>query len=135
MYPTFCLLQDIQTGNIIGRGTEHDGLYYVDVVARHGTVALAHGMLEREAWLWHCRLGHPSVGYLKLLFPKVFKDSNNFSCETCLLAKSHRQIFRPNNTRSDTVFSLVHSDVWGPHPPQPQILSVIFCYLLMIALV
>ncbi|KAB2628036.1 hypothetical protein D8674_032831 [Pyrus ussuriensis x Pyrus communis] len=32
MYPSFCLLQDIQTKEIIGRGTKREGLYYVDDV-------------------------------------------------------------------------------------------------------
>nr|GEV85925.1 hypothetical protein [Tanacetum cinerariifolium] len=54
---------DIRTGRIIGRGTERDGLYYVDEVVQSGTVMLAHGTIEREAWLWHRRLGHPSYYY------------------------------------------------------------------------
>ncbi|KAB2617029.1 hypothetical protein D8674_012898 [Pyrus ussuriensis x Pyrus communis] len=33
MFPTFCLLQDIQTRAIIGRGTKRRGLYYVEDVA------------------------------------------------------------------------------------------------------
>ncbi|KAJ0615698.1 putative RNA-directed DNA polymerase [Helianthus annuus] len=102
------------TGMIIGRGTERQGLYYVDEVTQHGTVMLAHGTPSREAWLWHRRLGHPSTGYLHLLFPKLFPSSNVLSCETCVLAKSHRQTFKPNNTRVNLPFSLIHSDVWGP---------------------
>ncbi|XP_022028390.1 uncharacterized protein LOC110929538 [Helianthus annuus] len=62
MHPTFCLLLDIRTGVIIGRGTDRQGLYYVDEVARQGTVILAHGTENREAWIWHRRLGHPSNG-------------------------------------------------------------------------
>nr|GEU69113.1 putative reverse transcriptase, RNA-dependent DNA polymerase [Tanacetum cinerariifolium] len=52
------------TGRIIGRGThthrerEREGLYYVDEVTTSGTVMLAHGTSEREAWLWHRRLRH-----------------------------------------------------------------------------
>ena len=30
MYPTFCLLQDILTKKIIGRGTKKGGLYYME---------------------------------------------------------------------------------------------------------
>nr|GEW57751.1 putative Gag-polypeptide of LTR copia-type [Tanacetum cinerariifolium] len=64
----------IRTGAIIGRGTERQGLYYVDEVAQNGTVLLSHGTKEREAWLWHKRLGHPSTGYLHMLFPKTAKE-------------------------------------------------------------
>ncbi|GKE68076.1 putative ribonuclease H-like domain-containing protein, partial [Tanacetum coccineum] len=46
-------------GAIIGRGTERQGLYYVDELTASGTVMLALGTSERETWLWHRRLGHP----------------------------------------------------------------------------
>ncbi|XP_076888069.1 uncharacterized protein LOC143538382 [Bidens hawaiensis] len=116
MQPTFCILQDIRTGTIIGRGTERQGLYYVDEVTQSGTVMLSHGTAEREAWLWHRRLGHPSTSYLHALFPKLFPSNCKSHCETCVLAKSHRKTFKPNNTRADLPFSLIHSDVWGPAP-------------------
>nr|GEZ83154.1 ribonuclease H-like domain-containing protein [Tanacetum cinerariifolium] len=50
----------IKTRWIIGRGTEREGLYYVDKMSTSGTVMLAHGTSEREAWLWQRRPGHPS---------------------------------------------------------------------------
>ncbi|KAJ0598803.1 putative RNA-directed DNA polymerase [Helianthus annuus] len=107
-------LDDIRTGAIIGRGTERQGLYYVEEVTQHGTVMLAHGTPNREAWLWHRRLGHPSIGYLHLLFPKLFSSNESLNCETCILAKSHRHSYKLNNTRVGLPFSLIHSDVWGP---------------------
>ncbi|XP_071740340.1 uncharacterized protein [Rutidosis leptorrhynchoides] len=116
LHPTFCILQDIRTGVIIGRGTERGGLYYVDEVTQQGTVTLAHGTPTREAWLWHRRLGHPSAGYLHVLFPSLFPSNVNLKCETCILAKSHRSTFKPSNTRKEVPFALVHSDVWGPAP-------------------
>ena len=99
MHPTFCIVQDIRTGMIIGRGTERSGLYYVEEVTQPGNVMLAHGTANREAWLWHRRLGHPSIGYLHLLFPKLFPSNNTLNCETCVLAKSHRHTYPLNNTR------------------------------------
>nr|GEW06654.1 putative ribonuclease H-like domain-containing protein [Tanacetum cinerariifolium] len=48
MYPTFCLLQDIRTGQIIGRGTKNQGLYYVDEVTQSGTMMLAHGRQKQR---------------------------------------------------------------------------------------
>ncbi|CAA0818853.1 cysteine-rich RLK (RECEPTOR-like protein kinase) 8 [Striga hermonthica] len=78
MAPTFCLLQDIRTGTLIGCGIERDGLYYVEEVTQPGVAALAHGSSERQAWLWHRRLGHPSVGYLRSLFPHVFPTFDLF---------------------------------------------------------
>ncbi|XP_071718218.1 uncharacterized protein [Rutidosis leptorrhynchoides] len=44
---------DIRTGKIVGRGTERDGLYYVDEVTQDGTTMLAHGTPNRQAWLCH----------------------------------------------------------------------------------
>ncbi|GJZ75488.1 hypothetical protein Tco_0639953 [Tanacetum coccineum] len=49
MQPTFCILQDIRTGAIIGRGTEIKGLYYVDEVTQNGAVMLSYETAEREA--------------------------------------------------------------------------------------
>ncbi|KAJ0476973.1 putative RNA-directed DNA polymerase [Helianthus annuus] len=110
------IIRDIRTGVIIGRGTDRQGLYYVDEVAQQGTVMLAQGTENWEAWLWHRRLGHPSVGYSRLLFPKLFHSNGKIDCETCFRAKSHRQPFKPSNTKVDLPFSLIHSDVWGPAP-------------------
>ena len=99
MQPHICLLQDIRTGEIIGRGTERDGLYYVDEIAQKGTVMLTHGSADRKAWLWHRRLGHPSTGYLKLLFPDIVPKHDMY-CETCFLSKGHRNSYPLNNTQS-----------------------------------
>ncbi|CAH1453527.1 unnamed protein product [Lactuca virosa] len=104
MHPTFCILQDIRTGKIIGCGTEQQGLYYVDEVTRQGTVMLAHGSTDREAWLWHRRLGHSSSGYLHHLFPELFPTNKVLNCETCFLAKSHRHTYKSNDTKVDFPF-------------------------------
>ncbi|GKD49928.1 putative ribonuclease H-like domain-containing protein, partial [Tanacetum coccineum] len=88
------LLLVIRKGVIIGRGTEKHGLYYMDEVARNGTVLLSHGTAEREAWLWHRRLGHPSTSYLHVLFP------NLFSLNLLLCLPPQRSGERENDTLS-----------------------------------
>ncbi|CAL8995957.1 unnamed protein product, partial [Prunus brigantina] len=71
---------------------------------------------KQQIWLWHRRLGHPSFGYLKRLFPSLFRscDESSFKCETCILAKSHRTVFPLSDSKAAKPFDLVHSDVWGP---------------------
>ncbi|XP_071687201.1 uncharacterized protein [Rutidosis leptorrhynchoides] len=103
-----------QNGEIIGRGTECDGLYYVDEVTQDSNVLLAHGTPDRQAWLWHRRLGHPSSSYLSILFPNLFSSNKTLQCETCILAKSHQNSYKTSNTKTERPFALVHSDVWGP---------------------
>ncbi|CAL2238911.1 unnamed protein product [Prunus armeniaca] len=60
--------------------------------------------------------GHPSFGYLKRLFPSLFRscDESSFKCETCILAKSHRTVFPLSDSKAAKPFNLVHYDVWGP---------------------
>ena len=78
---------------------------------------LAHGTMTRQLWSWHRRLGHPSFGYLKILFPSLFSNNTkSIKCKTCIQEKNHRVTFPLNNNRVNSVFSLVHSDVWGPTP-------------------
>ena len=93
MYPSFCLFQDILTKEVIGRGTKREGLYFMDDF----NFAIANTEIqtsdkERQVWLWHRRLGHPSFRHLKHLFPSLFSNlhDSNFRCETCIQAKSHR---------------------------------------------
>jgi len=115
IFSNFCILQDILTKEIIGCSTEREGLYYVDEVIQKGHVMLAHGTVIRQLWLCHRRLGHPSFGYLKILFPSLFTSNTKpIKCETCIRAKNHKVTFPLNNNRVNSAFSLVHSDVWGP---------------------
>jgi hypothetical protein len=120
MYPTFCLIQDILTKEIIRRGTKRGGLYYVEDFSMGRTHHMQHsvGIKEKEIWLWHYRLGHPSFTYMKHLFPELFSQVQHFDfqCETCTLAKSHRVTYPGHLNKKDTLFSLIHSDVWGPSP-------------------
>ena len=71
---------------------------------------------ERQIWLWHHRLGHPSFGYLKHLLLDLFSNTThlNFKCDTCILAKSHRASYPLSMNKSMIPFYLIHYDAWGP---------------------
>ncbi|CAL8156129.1 unnamed protein product [Prunus armeniaca] len=120
MYPFFCLLQDIQTKEIIRRGTKREGLYYVDdvVPGRANAVQASRTSHLQEVWLLHCRLGHVSFSYLRHMLPSKFHEINesDLHCEVCILAKSHRASFPSSKNKSLLPFELVHLDVWGPSP-------------------
>lgn len=120
MYSTFCLLQDILIKEIIGRGTKKGGLYYVDDFSSGRANHMHHTVSnkERQIWLWHHRLGHPSFEYLKHLLSGLFSNVShlNFKCDTCILAKIHRVSYPLSMNKNVIPFDLIHSDVWGSSP-------------------
>ena len=106
-------MQDAQTGTIIGRGIERGGLYYVDETTQQSKAMLTSGSPAHQLWTWHRRLGHPSLPYLKHLFPSLKNTVMSLDYESFVLAKSHKHSYLPSLTRSTSPFSLIHSDVWG----------------------
>ena len=92
MKPRCCIVQDAQTGKIIGRGIKRGGLYYLEEETQKGKAVLVRGSEERQLWTWHRRLGHPSVGYLEKLFP-------NFVGLKTELSVKHVFLRRAINTR------------------------------------
>lgn len=120
IYPHFCLLQDILTKEIIGRGTKKVGLYYMDDFSTGKANQMQHssGAKHKQISLWHRRLGHPSFSYLKHLLPYLFSGLHvsELKCDTCILTKIHRVSYPSSSNESDTPFALIHSDVWGPSP-------------------
>ncbi|KAB2607811.1 hypothetical protein D8674_010979 [Pyrus ussuriensis x Pyrus communis] len=91
MFPTFCLLQDIQTRAIIGCGTKRRGLYYVDdVSASHCNDCIlaktesSSGLSSREC----SRFDAPNLG--------LCRESNNL-CEPNLgLCRESSNLCEPN---------------------------------------
>ncbi|RVW95925.1 putative mitochondrial protein [Vitis vinifera] len=108
----FNLISDLMTKRTFGKGHVFDGLYILDewvprLVACVSNVSLV------EA---HCRLGHPSLPVLKKLCLQ-FDNLTSLDCESCHFAKHHRSSLGPRiNKRAESLFELVHSDVWGPCP-------------------
>lgn len=78
--------------------------------------ACAASTSENDTLVWHRRLGHLNVQYMKQMqvCAKV-KDEDIANCEACILAKMKRTPFPSVNSRqSSAILELIHSDVCGP---------------------
>jgi transposase InsO family protein len=55
---------------------------------------------------------------MRKLLPNLFLGigDENFVCETCIKAKSHRTTYHLSTNKCFDPFDLVHTDVWGPSP-------------------
>lgn len=66
----------------------------------------------------HLRLGHVGQqGLLELCKQGLLgkkKPDDLFFCETCVLAKQHRQKFPKGIHRAKTRLEYIHADLWGP---------------------
>ncbi|KAI0489219.1 hypothetical protein KFK09_029061 [Dendrobium nobile] len=113
------VIKDLQDNRPFLRGQMHNGLYTI----RHSPIERpeVHLANNTSANLWHSRLGHPHQGVLpnlRQLLSNGADISGQLSCTSCNLAKSHKLKFNTNSTSSTSIFSLIHSDVWGPAPAQ-----------------
>ena len=113
LFPTFCVLQDLATGKMIGLGKQRGGLYYMSPISQ---APISH-QVSHSSNLWHLRLGHPSPSRLKLASSLL--SSNNVSyhnnCNVCPMAKQTRLPFPLSSISTHAPFDLLHCDLWGPH--------------------
>ncbi|OXU18496.1 hypothetical protein TSAR_013668 [Trichomalopsis sarcophagae] len=78
---------------------------------------------QNEAMLWHIRLGHASLNYLKMLQKKekilkhVKFDESIRDCEECILSKMEKLPFKQNKSRAERPLQIIHSDLMGPIKP------------------
>ncbi|KAI5353010.1 hypothetical protein L3X38_005902 [Prunus dulcis] len=111
---------DTHTKEILGRGTKRERLYYVVDFSPGMANSVTHSFdsKQKQIWLWHSRLGHPFFSYMKHPIQDLFsgfKDSD-FTCDTCILAKSRSVPYQLSTNMYTTSFTLIHFDVWGPSP-------------------
>ena len=101
-------MHDRSTGQTIRTGHESEGLYYLT-----SSNSLYHAPLQISQILIHKRLGHPSLSKLQNMVPSL-SSLSTLDCESCQLGKHTRATFsRSTEGRSESIFSLVHSDIWG----------------------
>ena len=69
--------------------------------------------------LWHSRLGHASSSRVQQLASRGllgFVSKDNFDFTSCQLGKQPVLSFNNSESISNSIFELIHSDVWGPSP-------------------
>ena len=112
LFPDYCLIQDLLTKRIIGRGRESRGLYIIETEVPK-FIACSGVFIPFELYY---RLAHSSLPLLKKLYPQ-FSSLSSLNCESCQYAKLYRVHLSPRvNNRASAPFELVHYDVWGPCP-------------------
>ena len=132
-YPTFFLVKDQQTKQLLLQGHLERGLYKLaqpttltssSVSSSPSTQffpappAQAFLSQQNQVVLWHNRLGHPAPKVVHQVLQSCnlkFSNSEHI-CSSCQLAKSHRFPFVLSESRAMKPFDLVYSDLWGPSP-------------------
>ncbi|RVW71923.1 Retrovirus-related Pol polyprotein from transposon TNT 1-94 [Vitis vinifera] len=111
--------QELGTGPRVGRMFPMNNLHFPPVAPVSVAAAAAAVSSLPSLALWHSRLGHaPSSRVQQLvsrgLLGSVSKD--NFDCTSCQLGKQPALPFNNSESISNSIFELIHSDVWGPSP-------------------
>ena len=102
-------MQDRSTGQTIRKRHEPQGLYYLT-----SSNSLTACSVTDSPDLIHKTLGHPSLFKLQKMVPNL-SSLSTLDCESCQLGKHTRATFsRSTEGRSECIFSLVHSYIWGP---------------------
>ncbi|CAL1372799.1 unnamed protein product [Linum trigynum] len=111
-----CIIQDLHSRSVIGRGILRDGLYYLKILSSQEQFAFtADGKRSVSEDVWHNRLGHPSssqFAQLSRLFSSV-PSSVKGPCHSCFRAKQTRIPFPTSSIKTSDCFELIHVDIWG----------------------
>ena len=117
-----CIVQDPRTGQELGTGPRVRRMFLVDnlhlpPVAPVFVAAAVSSLLSLA--LWHSRIGHSSFSRVQQLASRGLLGSvskDNFVCTSCQLGKQLALHFNNSESISNSIFELIHSDVWGPSP-------------------
>ncbi|WVZ92385.1 hypothetical protein U9M48_038456 [Paspalum notatum var. saurae] len=107
--------EELGTGRILGTGTMHNGLYYLDEGSDE--IAFATKIPPcQELLLLRRRLGHPSFAIMSCNYPSLFSacPRESLICDACEFAKHTRVSYPSLGLRSNKPFDVIHSDVLGP---------------------
>ncbi|XP_016737942.1 uncharacterized protein [Gossypium hirsutum] len=120
-HPSYCVIKDIQTREILLLGQVRDGLYHFSVSSSSlipfvNSAALQYCSPNTDVFsLWHKRLGHPVDTIVKNVLASCQISCNKSHitsvCVACQQGKSHKLPFSRSNTKYVDLFELVVSDL------------------------
>lgn len=115
-----CKIYDVRN-DLIATASLKDNMYKLNVTEHQETMLMT--TVSSDLDLWHRRLGHMNVDYMKKLqgmaeessFSKLkFAGCENKTCIVCCKGKQTRLPFKNSGTRATEMLELVHSDLCGP---------------------
>ena len=120
-HPSFFLIKDQATRNIIHRGRCVGGLYPLISSSVSSNEKQAFAVTKPSHAKWHSRLGHPSFAIVRRVISKnklpfVRTKRIESICDPCQKAKSHQLPYPISTSVSTAPLQLVFTDVWGPAP-------------------
>lgn len=125
-FPTQCQLRDLQTKEVLLKGSVHHGLYrlHLNKSSAGGLSSTCAQCLTASKMLplniWHSRLGHLCQAILSKALLRCniqFADNNKaVECVACHLGKEHKLSFSKSNTTYSSPLQLIVADIWGPAP-------------------
>ena len=145
-HPSFCFIKDLNTKEIVLKGTLDRGLYHFLVdhtPIKRGTVSISASSRESPAVhslslansksssssssvpsldlsLWHNRLGHPILDVVRLALNSCNVPyaamKDSFLCHPCCVSKAHKLQYTLFTSQYNSPLELIHSDLWGPSP-------------------
>ena len=112
--------QELGTGPRVGSMFPVDNLHLPPITPVFVAAAAAAAVSSLPFLaLWHSRLGHASSSRVQQLASRGLLGSvskENFDCTSCQLGKQLALSFSNSESISNSIFELIHSDVWGPSP-------------------
>ena len=105
----FCTRQDLRSEKMIGLGTEHRELYYLD----EAQTSSCNSAIPSSSIIWHQRLEHSSNKVSVLFSSLDNKFCCTHNCSVCLLAKQTRLPFLLSKLSSQIPFEKLHIDIWN----------------------
>lgn len=138
-HPNFCLVKSQGSNEVLLKGSVgKDGLYQFPTMLQDYTAASSFSSISSKChynvntgsvntivsvsnfFIWHSRLGRPSVDIQKLLLTSCNIPANNKTpldfCASCCLGKANRLPSHSSNFVYSQPLELIFSDLWDPTP-------------------